>query len=96
MSKIILCQKQPPEVFCKKGVLRNFSKFTGGLRPATLLKKRLWYRYFPVNFAKFQNTFLYRTSLVAASDHKTAREQVLNARTMLRDSLLHEEKLTNR
>ena len=49
-----------------------------------------------MNFAKFQNTFLYRTSLVAASDHKTAREQVLNARTMLRDSLLHEEKLTNR
>ena len=23
------CQKQPPEVFCKKGVLRNFAKFTG-------------------------------------------------------------------
>ena len=22
-------QKQPPEVFCKKGVLRNFAKFTG-------------------------------------------------------------------
>ena len=22
-------QKQPPLVFCKKGVLRNFSKFTG-------------------------------------------------------------------
>ena len=22
-------QKQPPEVFCKKGVLRNFVKFTG-------------------------------------------------------------------
>ena len=22
-------QKQPPEVFCKKGVLRNFKKFTG-------------------------------------------------------------------
>ena len=21
-------QKQPPEVFCKKGVLRNFAKFT--------------------------------------------------------------------
>ena len=41
-----------PEVFCKKGVLRNFTKFTGkhlcqslffnkdeGLRPTTLLKK---------------------------------------------------------
>ena len=24
--------------------------------PATLLKKRLWYRYFPVNFAKFLRT----------------------------------------
>ena len=47
-------QKQPPEVFCEKGVLRNFAKFTGkrlceslffnkvtGLRPAILLKKRL-------------------------------------------------------
>ena len=22
-------QKKPPEVFCKKGVLRNFAKFTG-------------------------------------------------------------------
>ena len=22
-------EKQPPEVFCKKGVLRNFVKFTG-------------------------------------------------------------------
>ena len=55
-----------PEVFCKKGVLRNFVKFTGkhlcqsfffnkvaGLRPATLLKKRLWHRCFPVNFARF-------------------------------------------
>ena len=31
-----------------------------GQRPATLLKKRLWHRYFPVNFAKhlfLQNAF---------------------------------------
>ena len=41
-----------PEVFCKKGVLKNFAKFSGkhlcqslflnkfaGLKPATLLKK---------------------------------------------------------
>ena len=54
------------EVFCKKDVLRNFTKFTGkhmcqslffnkvaGLRPAILLKRRLWHRSFPVNFAKF-------------------------------------------
>ena len=55
-----------PVVFCKKGVLRNFIKLTGkrlwqslfinkvaGLRPATLLKKRLWQRRFPVSFVKF-------------------------------------------
>ena len=35
-----------PEVFCKKGW------------PATLLKKRLWRRCFPVNFAKFLRTSL--------------------------------------
>ena len=62
-------QKQPLEVFCKKGVLRNFVKFTekhlrqslffnkvAGLRPATLLKKRLWHRCFPVSFVKFLRT----------------------------------------
>ena len=58
-----------PETFCKKRVLRNFTKFTGkhlchslffnkavGLRHATLLKKRLWYRCFPVNFVEFLRT----------------------------------------
>ena len=64
------------EVFYVKGVLRNFTKFTGkhlcqslffnkvaGLRPATLLKKRLWHRCFPVNFVKFLRTpFLQNTS----------------------------------
>ena len=70
-----LIRSSCPEVFCKKGVLSNFAKFTGknlcqslffnkvaGLRSATSLKKRLWHRYSPVNFAKF-----YRTSQVAAS-----------------------------
>ena len=58
-----------PEVFCKKGVLRNFVKFTRkhlcqslflnkitGLRPVTLLEKRLWRRCLSVNFAKFLRT----------------------------------------
>ena len=56
-----------PKVFFKKSVLRNFAKFIGKhLRqnlvynkvadPATLLKKRLWHRWFPVNFAKFLRT----------------------------------------
>ena len=53
----------------KKGVPRNCAKFTGkhlyqsvffnkvaDLRPATLLKKRLWHRCFPVNFAQFLGT----------------------------------------
>ena len=39
--------------------------------PANLLKKRLWHLYFPVNFANFKNTFLYRTPPVAASDNTT-------------------------
>ena len=34
-----------------------------GLRPATLLKKTFWHRYFPVNFAKFlRKLFLQNTS----------------------------------
>ena len=57
-------QKQSPEVFYKKGVLENFTKFTvKHLRPATLLKKRLWHRCFPMNFVKFFRTpFLQNTS----------------------------------
>ena len=52
----------------KKGVLRNFTKFTvkhlcHSLRPATLLNKRLWYRCFTLNFAKFLGTpFLQKIS----------------------------------
>ena len=69
-------QKQPLKLFCEKGVLRNFANFTGkhlcqsvffnkvaSIRPATLFKKRLWHRYFPVNFAKFLSiSFLYNIS----------------------------------
>ena len=60
----------------KKDVLRNFTKFTwkhlrpsllfnkaAGLRPAILLKKRLYRRFFLVNFGKFLRTyFLQNTS----------------------------------
>ena len=64
-----VAQKQPPKASKKKGVLKNSARFTGkhlcqslffnqvaGLRPATLLKKRLWHRRFPVNLAKFLKT----------------------------------------
>ena len=65
---IIFILTQPPEVFCKKGVPKNFGKLTGkhlcwdlffnkvaGL-PVTLLKKRLRRNCFPVNFATFLRT----------------------------------------
>ena len=55
-SKLIY-RSSLPEVLCKKGVLRNFTKFTGkhlcqglflnkvaGLRAANLLKKSFWHR----------------------------------------------------
>ena len=59
----------------RKGVLRDFAKFPGkhlcqslffnkvaGLRPATLLKNRLWQMCLPVSFAKFLRTpFLQNT-----------------------------------
>ena len=56
-------------MFYKKGANRNFAKFTGKhlyqslffnkvaiLSPATLLKKKLRRRCFPVNFAEFLRT----------------------------------------
>ena len=43
------------KVFLK--ISQNCEKFQNlWLRPATLLKKRLWHRYFPVNFVKFLRT----------------------------------------
>ena len=71
-----------PEVFCKKGVLENCTKFTGenlcqslflnevaGLRrPATLFKKEALAQVFSCEFCEIsKNTFLHRTPLVAAS-----------------------------
>ena len=55
-------------MFCIKGVLGNFAKFTGKhllcLGPATLLKKGPCHRCFPVNFAKFlRSPFLQSTSI---------------------------------
>ena len=56
-------------MFCKKGVLRNFAKFVGKhlcrslyfnkVADPTLLKQRLWHRYFSVTFAQIlRKTFL--------------------------------------
>ena len=64
-------------MFFEKGALRNFAKFTektrasesvfnkiAGLWPATLVKKRLSYRFFAVNFAKFLRTLFLQNILV--------------------------------
>ena len=71
MSKLIIKEKSifrssRPEVFCKKGVLRNFSKFTGkrlcqtlifnkvaGQRLPTFVKREALTQVLPVNFVKF-------------------------------------------
>ena len=59
MSQVANYRSSRREVFRKIGVLKNFEKFTGKhlcQRPATLLKKRLWHRCFPVDCTKFLRT----------------------------------------
>ena len=76
------CRSSRQRCSVRKGVLRNFTKFTGkhlcqslffnkvaGLRLVTLFKKRLWHRCFPVSLVKFLRTsFLHRRA--TASDPK--------------------------
>ena len=63
-----------PQVFYNKGALKNFARFTGKhlcqslffflkYMPATLFKKRLWRKCFPVNFAKFLRTPIFTEHL---------------------------------
>ena len=67
-------------MFCKKDAFKTFVKFTGkhlhqslffnkvvSLRPATLSKKRLWHRCFPVNVVKF-----FRTGYTKVCNHPQA------------------------
>ena len=75
-----------PEVFCKKGVFRNFTKFTGkqlcqslfcnkvaGLRQKTdFIKKQTPVQVFSCEFWEIlKNIFFYRTPLVAASGNNS-------------------------
>ena len=54
------------ELFCRKSVLRNFTKFTGKYLCQSLFFNKvagLWHRCFPVNSVKFLRTpFLQNTS----------------------------------
>ena len=91
-----------PEVFCTKGVLKNFAKFTGkrlcqslffneatDLRPATLLKKRLWHKRFPVDFAKFLRTPFFTEHLqwllLILTHFRSSRPEVFNKKGVLRN-----------
>ena len=65
-----------PEVFCKKGVLRNFAKFTGKhlcqslflIEACNFIKKETLAQAFVCEFCEFsKDTFFYRTPPVAAS-----------------------------
>ena len=82
MKWLKLSRSSHPELFCPKGMLKKFTKFTGkhlcqniflnkiAGRPATLLNKTLRHRCFPVNFGKLLRTIYYRTPLVAASSYQ--------------------------
>ena len=66
-------QKQPPEVFCKKRYSQKFCEIyretsmpeslfnkVAGLRPATLFKRRLWHRCFPLGDCFYRFPMSYR------------------------------------
>ena len=69
-------QRQASEMFSKTDDTKNFAKFTGerlcwslffnkvaDFQPATLFKKKLQHRCYPVNFAKFLRTSFLKENL---------------------------------
>ena len=85
-----------PEAFCKKGVLRNFAKFTGkhlcqslflnkvaGLWDATSFKKEALAQVFSCEFCKIsKSTFSYRPPPGAASEHINLTDLPLQCKYM--------------
>ena len=63
-------RRSRPEVFCKKGVLKNFTKFTGKHLRQSLFFNKVAGQACQVFFCEFcnifKNTFFHRTPLVAA------------------------------
>ena len=73
------CRSSHQRCSMKKSVFRNFPKFIGkqlcqslffnkvaGLELATLIKKRLWHKCFPVNFATLKLFLVFREAGLAA------------------------------
>ena len=55
VNAIVKNKSSYPELFCKKFTGKQLRQGLS-LRPATLLKKRLWHKCFAVNFVKFLKT----------------------------------------
>ena len=67
LNLFLACGNSRLEVFCKKGVLRNFAKFTGKHKKE---KKETPAQVFSCAFCKiYKNSFSYRIPPVAASVH---------------------------
>ena len=70
---VSLCRSSRPEVFCKKGVLRNFSRFTGKhLCQSLFFNKVVSESPVSVSFLK-KSPFFHGTPLVAASVYAFSR-----------------------
>ena len=62
-------------MFFKLGFLKNFANFIG---------KHFQHRCFPMKFAKFQETLLYRTPLMAASENSIIDIRQVSAEAAVR------------
>ena len=76
------------KVFLK--ISQNSQENPCTLRPATLSKKRLWRRCFPVSFAKFVRTLFHRKPPMAASLLCSGRKKdfhLFHLKTMISTSI---------
>ena len=63
------------------------------LRPAALLKKRFWHRYFPANFAKFLRTPFFTEQLRwLLLKHSSKQPEVFYKRAVLRNFAIFTQK----
>ena len=78
--------KSTRRVFCKKGVLRNFAKFTGRhLCQSLLIKKETLAQMFSYEFYEIsKNTFSYRTPPVTASPRSKSVMQTTKTLKLLK------------
>ena len=81
MSTLAKYRNSRPAVFCKKGALKNFAKFTGKYLCQSLFKKETLTQVFFCEFCEiFKNIYFYRTPLVAASENSLFWLCIINLR----------------